>query len=724
MSESRKTGAPGAARLSVLLPLPFDKPFDYLPVAGASPGQAVLVPLGKRLVTGVVWDAEPAGEVPDARLKPISRIIDAPALPGVLRKFIDWVAGYTMAPLGEVLALAFKPALLEAPPQSMGWLAGEPGKTTAQRQAVLAVLADGQPRGSKALAKAAGVSPAVIRLMADAGLLRPVVLDFTAAQPDPEHAPALLSPAQAAAANALAGKVRAGQFSANLLEGVTGSGKTEVYLEAVAEALRCGRQALILLPEIALSAQFLQRFETRFGAGAVVWHSEISPAARRRAWHEVARGTARVVVGARSALFLPFTALGLIIVDEEHEPAFKQEDGVVYHARDMAVVRARLSDATCILASATPSLESVVNAQAGRYGYFQLPQRHGGAAMPDVRAIDLRIDKPARGQFLSPVLIAAMTETFARGEQVMLFLNRRGYAPLTLCRACGHRMECPNCTAWLVEHRRGERLLCHHCGHQLPKPDTCPACNAAESLVPIGPGVERIADEAALLFPAARTLIMTSDAIAGPVAAGQAARAIEARDIDLIIGTQMVAKGWHFPGLTLVGVVDADLGLAGGDLRASERSVQMLHQVAGRAGRAEHRGHVLLQTHEPEHPVMQAIIAGDLPVFRARELALREPGHWPPYGRLVALIISAEQAHDADQAAQILARHAPHGPGISVLGPAPAPFALLRGRHRRRLLLKASREINVQKLLRAWLHSSKISRAARVDIDIDPISFL
>ncbi|MEI6159121.1 MAG: primosomal protein N', partial [Roseococcus sp.] len=304
------------------------------------------------------------------------------------------------------------------------------------------------------------------------------------------------------------------------------------------------------------------------------------------------------------------------------------------------------------------------------------------------------------------------------------FLNRRGYAPLTLCRACGHRMQCPNCTAWLVEHRAQRRLLCHHCGHTAPTPPACPECGAEHSLVPIGPGVERIQEEVAELFPEARRLVMASDTIPGPAAAAEAARQIEAREVDLIIGTQIVAKGWHFPHLTLVGVVDADLGLGGGDLRAGERTMQLLHQVAGRAGREEKPGRVLLQSFSPEHPVMQALIRDDFPGFLKAEAAQREPGHWPPYGRLAALIISSEDARAAERGARELGLAAPVGAGLQVLGPAPAPLALLRGRYRHRLLLKAARGVRVQAVLADWLARVQLPREVRVQVDVDPVGFL
>lgn len=657
--------APSPTRISVLLPFPFAAAFTYLADATLAPGTLVRVPLGSRMVIGAVWDDAPDQTV---RAKPITAILDAPPLPAALRRFIDWVAHYTISKRGDVLALALKASLLAEP----------------------------KKRGKIFTFPAA---------------------DFN--RPGP-----VLSPAQSHAASALRAAVNAGNFSVTLLDGVTGSGKTEVYLEAVAACLAQGRQALVLLPEIALSVQFLQRFEARFAASPAVWHSELTPAVRRETFKAVAQGRAAMVVGARSALFLPFPDLGLIIVDEEHESAFKQEDGVMYHARDMAVVRAKFESALCVLCSATPSLESVENAASGRYAKLDLPARHGGATLPKVTALDLREHPPERGKFLSPVLTAAIAETIARGEQAMLFLNRRGYAPLTLCRHCGHRMACPNCTAWLVEHRAAPRLICHHCDYGTRKPPACPACAAKDSLAPIGPGVERIAEEVAEIFPTARVLVMASDIISGPKQAAEAAGQISERKIDIIIGTQMVAKGWHFPALTLVGVVDADLGLAGGDLRAGERTVQMLHQVAGRAGRAEAPGRVWLQTFSPDHPVIAAILSGNLDNFMAQEATQRRPGHWPPFGRLVALIISGTDERAANQTARNLADRAPTGPGIEILGPAPAPYTLLRGRHRRRLLLKAARHIDVQNLITNWLAATEIPRSVRVDIDVDPVSFM
>ncbi|MCK8785499.1 primosomal protein N' [Roseomonas sp. NAR14] len=725
-------------RVRVLLPLPLAGAYDYRVPPGMrlQPGDFVAVPLNGRETLGVVWDGEADPDLPERKLRDVLHAYDVPPMTASLRRFVEWVAQYTLSPPGAVLRMAMSaPAALEPPAPQAGWtLATGPGsnappptgRVTPERQRVLDALRPGEVLPGNLIAERAGVKPGVLRGMADGGWLRPALLPrpLEFAPPDPDHAQPRLGTEQRAAAAALEAAVAARQYGVTLLTGVTGSGKTEVYLDAVAECLRQKRQALVLLPEIALSAQWLDRFRARFGVNPALWHSELTSRTRRRTWRAVAEGEAPVLVGARSALFLPYPDLGLVVVDEEHETAFKQEEGVVYHARDMAVVRARLSDAACVLVSATPSLETLTNAETGRYAHRHLSERHGGATLPAISLVDLRRDPPERGRFISPKLVEAVGGTLARGEQAMLFLNRRGYAPLTLCRACGHRLRCPNCTAWLVEHRAQKRLQCHHCGHAEPVPQHCPECGAEGFLAAVGPGVERVLEEAGTLWPEARRLVMASDTIPGPAAAAEAARAIAEREVDLIIGTQIVAKGWHFPHLTLVGVVDADLGLAGGDLRAAERTVQLLHQVAGRAGRAEMPGRVLLQTFSPEHPVMQALLSGDLDAFMAAEAETRRPGHWPPFGRLAALIVSAEEERDADRTARDLGLAAPGGEGVQVLGPAPAPLALLRGRHRRRLLLKTRRDIAVQPILREWLARVEVPGNVKVQVDVDPVGFL
>jgi primosomal protein N' (replication factor Y) len=695
-----------------------------------TPGDFVAVPLGGREVIGVVWGGgDPAGVAED-RLRDIAGLLDAPPMPGETRALVDWVAGYTLAPKGAVLRMAMSvPAALHPPAPITAYAAADTPpeiRLTPARQRVLAVLQAGPPRPGAELAREAAVSASVVSGLAKAGALVRLSLPADGAaeaSPDPDRPGPELSPDQETAAEALAARTGGG-YSVTLLDGVTGAGKTEVYFEAIAAALKSGRQALVLLPEIALTGQWLSRFAGRFGAAPELWHSELGPARRRRAWRRVARGQARVVVGARSALFLPFTDLGLIVVDEEHDSSYKQEDGVIYQARDMAVVRARIGEIPAVLVSATPSLETVTNADAGRYGRLGLPTRHGGAILPAVDLIDMRKHEPPRQRWLSPPLEAALRETMAAGEQSLLFLNRRGYAPLTLCRACGHRLQCPNCTAWLVEHRLSRHLQCHHCGHRARPPKACPECGAEDRMAACGPGVERLAEEVVALFPQARLGVMTSDTMRGPAAATAFLDAVARREYDIVIGTQIVAKGHHFPMLTLVGVVDADLGLVGGDLRAAERTFQLLHQVSGRAGREQRPGRVLLQTYSPDHPVMLALADGARDRFLEEEAAMRREGGWPPFGRLAALIVSGRDAGQVDNTASALGRSAPHGAEVRVLGPAPAPLAILRGRHRRRLLLKAARGVDVQKALRRWLSSVRWPGAVRVQVDVDPYSFL
>ncbi|MSO64551.1 MAG: primosomal protein N' [Alphaproteobacteria bacterium] len=734
MGVSETSFPPVRPRVRVLIPLPLSEAYDYLGASelGLSPGDFVRVPLGPRQVVGVVWDPPTQVSAPIvalSRLKAVIERIDVPAMNASLRRTIEWTASYTMAPTGSVLRMAMSvpDALLPARARlGLVWTGETPARQTDARRRVLGLAADGLARTAGDLAREAGVSPGVVRDLATAGLLRVVSLAAESAfsQPEPRHAVVALSPAQDVAARALVQAVNDEAFSVTLLEGVTGAGKTEVYFEAVAAALQRGLSSLVLLPEIALTVQWLDRFSARFGVHPALWHSDMPPRERRRVWRAVAEDRVPVVVGARSGLFLPFARLGLVVVDEEHDPSFKQEEGVIYHARDIAVVRAREAACPVVLVSATPSLETVVNAQKTRYRHLMLPERHGVAVMPTIRTLDLRRDPPPRGRWLSPLLEEAIRRTLTDGEQTLLFLNRRGYAPLTLCRACGHRLQCPNCQAWLVEHRHRGRLRCHHCDYAVEVPRACPQCGVADKLAACGPGVERLAEEVAAAFPAARMAIMASDTLTGPTAVADLIRLIGERQIDVLIGTQIVAKGHHFPFLTLVGVVDADLGMAGGDLRAAERTYQLLSQVAGRAGREQRPGQVFLQTYMPDHPVIQALASGDRERFIAQELAARQSQGMPPYGRLAALIVSSEVEQRVDEVAQALGRAAPRLAGVMVLGPAPAPLALLRGRHRRRLLVKAAREVALQPIIADWLARVRVPGNVRVQTDIDPQSFL
>jgi len=718
----------------VLLPLPLAGAYDYKLPAGANAvrGAVVAAPLGNREMLGVVWGAA-EGSVGDNRLKVAEPLDGDPRLPGKLCDFIDWVADYTLNPPGAILAMALRSrGAFEPEARRIAYVRGSvtPPRMSEARKRTLDVAGDGLARSVGGLAEDANVSTAVVRGLIQAGALVPTELpEFTPfREPDPAFDAPVMQGDQQAAAEALRNAVAAGKFSAHLLDGVTGSGKTEVYFEAVAAALQKGKQVMILLPEIALTIQFLDRFAKRFGTRPAEWHSDLSQKERRRVYRAVMNGEARVVVGARSSLFLPFSELGLVIVDEEHEQAFKQQDGAIYHARDMAVVRARIEDCPVILSSATPSLESFVNAQGGRYAHHRMASRHGIAELPSVKLIDLRherdpVEVEHKGQWLSPPLRAALEKTLAAGEQAMLFLNRRGYAPLTLCEACGHKFTCPHCSAWLVEHKYKKRLACHQCGYELPMPTDCPQCHENGTLIPCGPGVERVAEEFAAFFPAARYSIASSDILHGPAETQAAIRAFAKREIDVLIGTQIVAKGHHFPQLTLVGVVDADLGGSDGDLRARERTFQLLHQVSGRAGRAEKPGLVLLQTRNPEDAVMQALARGDRDGFYEQERSFREASASPPFGRLVALVVSGYDGEAVREAARQLGKAAPPARDVKVWGPTPAFYALLRGQTRERLLVQTSKGIDVQAYLKAWLALVKVPNAIRVAVDVDPVSF-
>ena len=727
-----------ARTISVLVPYPVDKAYDYIIPEdfNVADGDYVLVPLGGREVTAVVW-GQSRGDVKPEKLKSIIHKFDLPPMDVAHREFIAWTARYNMAPLGFVLKMALSaPGGLEPPVPAKGYRLKdgfELLKLTAKQKAVVQVLHDNVSRIAADIAREAEVSSGVVKALFDKGVLECVDIYNPAPciKPDPYRQSAELSEDQAYAADGLCDFVRSGSYKAVLLDGVTGAGKTEVYFEAVAEALKSDKQVCILLPEIALSNAFFQRFKERFGCAPALWHSHLSKGQRDNTWRGVARGHTKVVIGARSALYLPYRDLGLIVIDEEHDPAYKQEDGVIYHARDMAIMRAFKGSFPIVLVSATPSVETMQNVWDGKYEHMVLPSRFGGAHMPDIEAIDMRLEKLDAQHFISFQLRQAMEETLERGEQILLFLNRRGYAPLTLCRSCGHRMECPRCTAWLVEHKvdGGQgRLQCHHCGFHAYAPDKCPECAEPDSMVACGPGVERIYAEAQHYFPDANVMLLASDTAEDGETLKAMLSDIREGRVDIVIGTQIIAKGHHFPNLTLVGVVDADLGLQGGELRASERVYQLLHQVAGRAGRAAKKGRVLLQSFMPDHRIIKALCEsshGDgRDAFIETEVAEREMAHMPPFSRLAGIVVSGRDEAQVFEVAKLLGRSAPQGPEIVTLGPAPAPYAKLRGKFRYRLLVQASKNLDLQKTLAAWVAGVKVPSTVRVYIDIDPQSFL
>jgi primosomal protein N' (replication factor Y) len=652
---------------------PFDQTFTYkveiAPMeAGIYLGQVVQVPFGRRSILGVVWSLETREDFKGV-LKPLETIFPF-ILPEASRKFIQWMANYTLIPLGSVLKMVLALPIAEFQKALKGKdFINEPSYTFDHDLE----LSPDQQNSSQTIIQSLNT-------------FRPFVLD-----------------------------------------GVTGSGKTEVYLAVIEETLKNKGQALVLLPEIALTAQWLERFERRFGCKPIIWHSNVSLKLKRQGWQQVLKGDSVIVVGARSALFLPFQNLQLIVVDEEHDDSYKQQDQNYYQARDMALVRASLAKIPIVLASATPSLETIYNIQKGKYQHLELKGRFAGAVLPTVKCIDMR--QQERQQWLSAPLQKAIEECLTDREQVLLFLNRRGYAPLTLCRSCGHRFMCPTCAVWLVQHknRHNLQLECHHCDFHQPLPRKCPVCEKEDNFVACGPGVERVEEEVKSKFPETRVLVVTSDHLATAQAVDNMITAIQNQEVDIIIGTQILAKGHHFPSLTLVGVIDADLGLSGGDLRASERTYQLLHQVAGRAGREQKKGQVLLQTYHPEHPLFKAIQHYKRDEFYSCELQERQVQHFPPFGYLSAVILSGLDAPAVERYAHLLARSAPLIPDITVLGPVPAPIARLKGRYRWRFLIKSSQPMILQPFLKKWLSQPNLKKSAgtiRITIDIDPYSFL
>ena len=732
---TRQTSSSAASTriVDVLVPVALNQTYSYRVPRDMElkAGDVIAVPLGPREVVAVVW-AENANPDPRLhnRLKDVSEKLDVPPLRSELRSLVDWVSNYTLSARGMVLRMTLRMGENLGPERArMGVrLVGEPPRRlTPARRRVIELLSDGLLHGKSDAAREVGVTTGVIDGLVDEGTLAVETMPraLPPPPPDPHHAQPEFSRQQRSAVDGMRALAANGSFHVALLDGVTGSGKTEVYFEAVAETIRRGKQSLILMPEIALTGQFLDRFAARFGVRPMEWHSELTPRTRARNWAAISAGEALVVVGARSALFLPYADLGLIVVDEEHDQAYKQDDGVHYHARDMAVVRAHIAKIPIVLASATPSVETEVNARKGRYQRIVLPARFGGQHMPQIEAIDLRREAPVRGRFISPRLAEQINFAIERREQALLFLNRRGYAPLTLCRACGHRFACTICDAWLVDHRFRQRLVCHHCGFSMPRPPACPNCAAEGSLVAVGPGVERLQEEASALFPNARTMVLSSDLITSIETMRSELNEIAEGRVDIIIGTQLVAKGHHFPRLNLVGVVDADLGLSNGDPRAAERTWQLLNQVIGRAGRDQGRGVGYLQTHQPEHPVMKALVACDREAFYENEIGSRERTFYPPFGRLASLIVSAGDRASAEGFARRLVAVAPREERVQVLGPAEAPLAVIKGRYRFRLLLKSARGFDLSDYLRDWLAiGPKPKGNLKLEVDIDPQSFL
>ncbi len=672
-AKNQNSSSSSVKTADILLPLMLNKSYSYQITDNMDLklGDIVKVNFANKDVMGVVWDISEKKKNAELKLKPIiEKITEIPSFPSNMIKFINWVSKYSMSPLGMVLKMSFG-----------------------------------------VMAKAKLVNKKTKKPICE----------------NPRYREIKLSDAQNLAVFELTQTTGVNGYQTCLLDGVTGSGKTEVYFKILANIIEQNKDAqiLVLLPEIALLQQFVTRFEERFGEKPAVWHSGVTPAKKRDTWLLVAKGKIKVVVGARSALFLPFKNLKLIIVDEEHDKSYKQEEGgCIYHARDMAIVRAKIENFPIILASATPALETMVNARAGKYKHIVLKGRYGGAAMPKISVIDMKKNPPAtRSCFLTDKVKEKLVENLKNKEQSLLFLNRRGYAPLTICRNCGHRLECPTCSAWLVKHKKYKQLQCHHCGFGIKTPNICPECEEQDTLAFCGPGVERIEEEVRDFLPDANSLILSSDITNSEKKLKEALDKISNQEIDIIIGTQLIAKGHHFPKLTFVGIVDADLGLESGDLRAAESSYQIIQQVAGRAGREKELGQVYLQSYMPNTPVIKSIIAGNRDEFLQIEINARKMAKMPPFGRLASLIIASPKEKLLDDFCNYLASVAPRYEKTVILGPAIAPMAIIRNNHRRRFLIKTDKNINIQTLILNWLARVKKPSQIKLKIDIDPYSF-
>ena len=721
--------------VGILPALPFDKPFDYKVDREVSRGQIVEIPFGKIKQIGIVYSLNASSDITEDKIKSVSKYFDFPPLKEDLISFIEWVAKYNMAPLGMVLKMVLSVrSVFEPSPMSVLYTLS--GKTLAEaklknsdaRWHVMDLLKHA-PYTRQEIAAGAGVSQSVIKTLIDAEVLKPIYVENKAEflEPVGDYTKVDLTAEQQHAADILCQKVDSG-FSVTLLDGVTGSGKTEVYFEAVAKTLESGKQVLILVPEISLTTQWLSRFQKRFGVRPANWHSGLTVKERTDTWKAVAEGRVKVVVGARSALFLPYTNLGLTVIDESHDHSFKQEDVVNYQGRDMAIVRAKIEHLPVILSTATPDLETLVNVEDGKYDCVKLKSRYAAADLPEIKIVDLKKDKPQKGEWgvswLAPRLVDALRENLQKSEQSVLFLNRRGYAPLLICRDCGHRIQCPSCSAWLTEHKKAGKLMCHHCGYTDEIPEACPHCGSTEGLTACGPGVERVAEEVSMRFPYAKVEILSSDNATSFTAVSNIIGKMERKEIDILVGTQIIAKGHHFPNLTLVGIIDADLGLMGSDLRAAEQTYQLLSQVSGRAGRGEKAGTVYVQTLQPDNNVLKALVEQDRSLFMDFEKESRRLLNYPPFGKLASLIISGADQHLTARIAADFGRTAPHTDFISVLGPAPAPLFMLRDKYRFRLLLKTARNINIQEVVKKWLTMVAVPSSVRVEVDIDPYSFM
>ena len=724
--------------VKVLLPNVVNSGYDYRLTTDTELGAFVRVTVMNKPYIGVIYGVGDSNLPPD-KIKNVSEVfpykLDVATLQWI-QKMSEWTLMATGAVLRLILNVpdAFNPPRIE----QLYSFAATDGKMTERRQLVADAfdLNGGDPMSAADIQNIAHVSAAVVRTMIVSGMLvpsasKPRVQSFAYDYSDRGNIE--LNAEQRAAADKIGQDITNGGFSVNVLDGITGSGKTQVYFDSVWRAYSAGRSVLLMMPEIALTAQFMKRFESRFGAPPVVWHSNLTATRRREIWRGVLTGEIRIVVGTRSALFLPWQNLGLIVVDEEHDSSYKQEDMGNYHGRDMALLRAKLANFPVVLASATPSEETMHNIELGRFGHLVLQSRYGGAEMPTIETIDLREHRPdeyaiksdtedKRVGALSPVLCGEIQEILDKHQQIMLFINRRGFAPIVQCKKCGWVATCPDCSVGMTYHKKLGKLLCHICGRTMTLPQKCPDCGGEVSMR--GAGLEKIEEEVHARFPNARTALVSSDTMMSRGALERLVAKMEQGEIDIVIGTQILAKGHHFPNLTLVGVVDADMGLFGTDFRAAEHTFQQLFQVAGRAGRGKIPGRVLLQTYQPTHPVLMAICAGNRDEFLRADMDARRAAKMPPFGQLVAIIIESKRESVLKKFCDELANAKPNANGVRILGPVMAQIYQVRGLFRMRFLVAGDEKALLQPFVKTWMARVKVPTNVRVKIDVNPQSFM
>ena len=692
-------------------------------------GDFVLAELGRSAKVGVVTALSdqadsPIPQQPESgiRYKPIlATFPHIPALDAAHIKYLTWLSEYYLASFGLACRLTF-PAKEDfyrpySGPKTYLASPKEPQKLGAKQQELYQKII--QHHGALPRTELLEDSnSSILKKLLDHGL----IIETPWQAPKPIRNLAKLNPEQEIAFSAMRSHSEGGQVC--LLDGTTGSGKTEVYFHLIAAALDAGQQVLVLLPEVSLLVDWQQRFLARFGYNPPAWHNGITPATRRKIWQKAATGQAEVIVGARSALHLPMQNLGLIIVDEEHDFSYKQEDGIPYHARDMAVVRGKIAKIPVVLASATPSLESLLNAQNQKYRHIDLPSRHQAASQPEIQLIDLNEHRLKASEWLSPPLLEALKETLEEKQQAVLFLNRRGFAPLLLCRGCGHRFDCPNCDVYLSEHLHPKpHLSCHHCAYRIPKPKQCPKCGLSTHLSSHGPGVERIIEDLTQDFPQARTFAATAETLNCPETIADFLHKMQNREIDIVVGTQIIAKGLDFPYLTLAGVIDADQALFGSNPRSAEQTWQLLHQIAGRTGRHHLAGRALLQTRKADDILFQSLQAMNRAAFIDQQSHVREMAKIPPFGRMAAFVVQSRDSRLAENTARTLANSCPNGEH-RLLGPTIAPISKLRGWYRWRLLLMSPRHVSLQPIAARMLAASPPSYKVRIKIDVDPYNFV